>query len=849
MSPDRLQNRGLGILVNALPIYLIPFLFGDEPTKTLFCILATVVSLASDIVPVSVTAFVPVILIQLTGLMEPDKLGSAFMNLEVLTASSLFVIVIVGDRTAVFSKAVLRVICAIGVDAPLLFAYLMTATFVCTFLVPSGIVVILSTVLVERFMATIEEDLCAIEQRGLRASRLRNSSDTADGETSTRTGSRSKARRCSSPTRMFRDRSRYPHNGSDRIARRHLHSPQPGPPLVKQYKVHQPDSVSDIRDEGPRKIMRKTSFDPYTMGSPPGTWAPHLPARRIRSFSEQGNVKRSSILKDTKAGETVSSPDAPSTPTMTIRVAEKYAPDFRLSLYQNLRRTHSAYAPLFRRPSILKPTGTARRSSLCFKRKTAAPDIMQSGASTPSGPSTERKIAAALLSVPVIRRQSILKPSSGFRTRRASVPDYDPSLNDRRLAELDDVLGTRRPKPLQLVEGNRMFAERPMPTTSTPRTTLLKQDMTASFESQQSSLSDTRKLQAICVSLRAALLLGAALTAIFGNLASFWNVPARTAILQHLSNSHFSLLFMKATNAVAMGESTFDVCILHFNQVPDKFDESIREDLNKCAVARLKELGSNRFEEALVAYWFLFFPFYYASNISRSIDAEKLEAPFLGLSAIAMTMLPRRSKRFWSLHRLAPWDVIRTRMPWGVIVMYGSVSSLARLAEASPGDTGPLEHNVVKYIFERVGRTFWRYKSVQVNQLLLSLLAAVLSEILSNATLSNLIVPIVINIASESDTPPVFFVIPVGVAASANVILPVSLPLLMLRESLDIPCSRMIATGLVLKFVAVVTVVLTTNTLGRLTFLREGDIGKEQHLKMINGTLEQVIGARTTFSG
>lgn len=38
--------------------------------------------MASDVIPVPVTAFVPIVLVQLTDLMGPEKLGSAFMNVS-----------------------------------------------------------------------------------------------------------------------------------------------------------------------------------------------------------------------------------------------------------------------------------------------------------------------------------------------------------------------------------------------------------------------------------------------------------------------------------------------------------------------------------------------------------------------------------------------------------------------------------------------------------------------------------------------------------------------------------------------------------------------------------------------
>ncbi|CAN8018504.1 unnamed protein product, partial [Ixodes persulcatus] len=546
-----------------------------------------------------------------------------------------------------------------------------------------------------------------------------------------------------------------------------------GPLLVKQYKVHQPAPLLGTKDDEPHRAVRKTSFDPFPLRS-----VPQLPVRRIQSFSGQGNVKRYSILKDTRTGETGASPDLSPTKPDSSGGDKSSSPE----------------VPFTRKASILKPTGSTQRSSPSFKPNTVGSlAAAQSGPTSPSGPTSERKMSI-LKASPTTRRPSILKPPSDFRAKRASLAscDDDPVPLDKRLAELGDIAGTRRLKPLQMVQGmaNRMFVESPRNAGGAPRVTLLKQEIKAiGVQAHRSRSHRPRRLNfKLCVSLRTALLLGTAMTAIFGNLASFWNVPARKAILQHLSKyqlvSAWSWFIVTIPVATACSLVSFGLIYAIYLVPIEQFDDSLQEDINKCAVARLKELRGYRFEEALVAYWFLLFPFYYVSNISKTYDIEQLEAPLLGLSAIAMSMLPRRSRWFWARHRLAPWDVIKSRMPWSVIVMYGS--SLFRVRPFQ-------EHNVVKYIFDRVGRRFWQYKSVQTNQLLLCLLAAFLSEFVGNTTLNNLMMPTVVNIASDSNTHPVFFVIPVGVAASANIILPVSLPLLMLRESLDIPCSRMVS--------------------------------------------------------
>lgn len=55
----------------------------------------------------------------------------------------------------------------------------------------------------------------------------------------------------------------------------------------------------------------------------------------------------------------------------------------------------------------------------------------------------------------------------------------------------------------------------------------------------------------------------------------------------------------------------------------------------------------------------------------------------LSLSVIMMTMLPEDTMSLVAVRRLATWDLIKSRMPWNVIVMYGSVTSMSRVAKAS----------------------------------------------------------------------------------------------------------------------------------------------------------------------
>ncbi|XP_077505765.1 uncharacterized protein LOC144115299 [Amblyomma americanum] len=857
VAPKSSRGSGPSCIGYSLPLYLVPFALANQEMRSVYCILVTVVTLATGFLPQPITAFVPVILIQVTGIMAPEEMAAELMNIKVITACLLFMVIIIGDQTPVFSRLALRVLCNLGFRAPLLFSYTVAASFVSTFLLPSDICVIFTTAVVERFMANLEEDLSVLEQQWSRTSRKRTSSDTFDqfGESGVR--NRSKRLRVSLGPEMVRMTEAMSRKSRTTLVGAGLGPAQSdwpapsGPLLVKEYKIH-PEPSTDAKEEAQttKRAPRKTSFEPFGVVT---KWAPHLPVRRIRSFSEQGaanQAKRSSILKGTKT------PESPAPPTDSAQSGPSPDPSLLDAAPPESIDVIVTTSPFSRRPSILKPTGGSVQAS--SRRSPPSPE---------ASPSPRMRTAS--------RRSSILKDVAAIRmgskidSKRASVLSFEI---DGQKRSSDGGIFARKSGPLKMVEdySTRLFIGPPRPAYRLPR--FIAGQQSASFESQPNTSTDSRRVQTMCVSLRTAFLLGATLTAVFGNLASFWNVAARAAILRNLSKYATAPLVHGVLAASVYGmwrlvceqafifrcrgtrdspeaTSSYEpitawnwftvtlpvaltgclVCaalIYVVYLVPfEELDDSIQEDIKKCAKARLRELSNRCVQETIMTYWLLGFPFYFASNISRSTEAAYyMEAPLLSISAIVMTMLPAAGTRPLALRRLASWELIRSRMPWAVVVTYGTVSSLTKLAQ---------ERNVVNVLFDWIGPRFWERRSAHTAQLLLCVLAAFLSEFIGNSTLNDLMVPVVVRIASAARTHPLYFVVPVGVIASANVILPMSLPLLMLRESLDIPCTRMILTGLVLKTALVLSMLFTMNTLGTLIFSSQ-EI--EQVLRMVSLT-------------
>ncbi|KAH9376740.1 hypothetical protein HPB48_010964 [Haemaphysalis longicornis] len=72
--------------------------------------------------------------------------------------------------------------------------------------------------------------------------------------------------------------------------------------------------------------------------------------------------------------------------------------------------------------------------------------------------------------------------------------------------------------------------------------------------------------------------------------------------------------------------------------------------------------------------------------------------------------------------------------------------------------------------------------------------------------------------AVASKVPVSFYAVPVCLAASINLVLPVSLPILIMREYVDVKGGHMVAYGLLLKSITVTVVFISMNTIGIMVF-------------------------------
>ncbi|KAH6933610.1 hypothetical protein HPB50_016798 [Hyalomma asiaticum] len=94
-------------------------------------------------------------------------------------------------------------------------------------------------------------------------------------------------------------------------------------------------------------------------------------------------------------------------------------------------------------------------------------------------------------------------------------------------------------------------------------------------------------------------------------------------------------------------------------------------------------------------------------------------------------------------------------------------------------------------------------------QIILAVVAALLSETMNSATLSRMLLPLTIHAALSTRVHPIYYAIPVAVAASSNMIMPITLPLVVLHE---------LFAGLVMKTALLSTLIISMNTTGQYIF-------------------------------
>ncbi|CAN7974688.1 unnamed protein product, partial [Ixodes persulcatus] len=827
-------------------------------------------------------------------------------------SSLLFIIAIVSDETTVFQRLCLRAIGQHSLRMQPLFFLLQLSALMLSTLVPSSIIVIFYTVVIERFVATVEEECLGVYQRRpshaprsvsvdmyLEYTPLkkryrvpRNSSTTGVrkasvmGDTSETTGRTDasastcsslvrhyrmhpegknvpKTRRtsfhlskqvpskellvCGLPSRKIRSsvsgpESRQPwsilKSGSISVRRSLQNGPAGSTRFLAEYdpnmspaernaSVFQGSGATSPRSDTPPPMssgMRKPSLLPSRYLSLPPLASvvtssrkmssrrssvasitskddqPLVPQRRKHLDSLNGWARQMmaggsfKLLQDNFPSDESrkSASETEELPYMKVRASLKGDPKSAADANaigaflelktgaQTLNRMHrsellSAKDVLGKSSTVVVITESPRASLSLVSRTSSKAPVDKSSHSCDA---TER---LACQERPPSRCTSSLL---GDRTEFGEAPTsaLDASLNQR--------------IPTSVSERKIFLTPAEMQSSSADSRLLLD---AASFYSKdlnsgnelQSSLSEAQKVRALCLNLRPAFIVGTAFTAIFGNLIHVATVPTQNSLMKNLKCFEGKCplrwwSWMAVSIPVVLVPCTICWTYIYLTLLLPRNKQQVQPTSAALSSRDAAELGctisrrgAETFRAAVLVYYF------YASieHIFSASDFRNLEASFFSMSIVIMSMMPKSEWRDCCSKTMFSWYSIKTRMPWNVILMFGAVGSFTKLAT---------HYQLVKKFFDKLGNQFWTHGSQNANQYILMCVAAVFSEIIHSGALTEAMAPIVINIATDSGAPPVLYLVPVSLAASVNIIMPISLPMLIIREYLDIPCLQMV---------------------------------------------------------
>ncbi|XP_037513609.1 uncharacterized protein LOC119390127 [Rhipicephalus sanguineus] len=730
-----------------MPVYLLPFIFGDKEGTSIYCILLTVLGLMGRLLPPAVAAMLPIVILPLGDIKSAEWLAPEYMGPRVLTASLLFTIAFLCDETTVFFRLSLHALRRYALRMQPLFLYTHLPVFALSLLLPSNLIVVFSTVFIDRFVTTVHNEIVGTaEQRGSVVRILSGSTSLNYFEDGRRprwgriSGAMSRKARSVSMVSEMTGPSEVSGSSS----------------LVKQYRMHPPVPLP----------IQATLAAPRPEARQKHQIVPHRNPRR----PEHGSRKPSVAKNDAR-------PSAPQTAKSKVKTLPE----------SKVQPESEPVAP---------PKSAAVKLDPKPETKTEA--------RTDQEPEPKTVEVRGVLK----KRYLSLQPSiPSIPSRSGSVPCgrlLSPSDNDQLYPML----------------------QCPLPTT----------DLTGQ-EQQTSSL----RVRALILTARPAFIAGAAYAAIFGNIASFSTLPARGTVLFALGCRddecpvnwwRWFAVSLPVAMICCLLSWTFIYCA-NLVSCDDEIDEQTHEDMSRCARARQQNMKKHTMREALLFYWLVGIPVVSSAYATRHPDGY-VEGPFLGLTLLVLSTAPESTwRRCWSF-RLLCWRRLCSRIPWNIILMLGSITALTKTVE---------EYRLVELCLSKLDDQFWTQRSTKSSQFILVSLAAVLSELVVGDSLARSMAATVVRVAVVTETPVSFYVIPVSLAASINVMLPVSLPLLIMREYQQTKSSHMVACGVFLKCAAVIVIFISMNTIGLILFQEEPPAREHAIFALHNAT--DVVKAST----
>ncbi|KAH7960249.1 hypothetical protein HPB49_018219 [Dermacentor silvarum] len=827
-----------GMLSYLMPFYLCPVLYpGTKESKCFYCVLLMMSWWQVRAMPKPVLAFLPAVALPLLGIMGHDQVATNYLSVDVLTTVLLLWLVLVSDETSTVGRLSYALVGRFGSRAGPVLVLLTASTFVASLVLPQSVVTVFVTCLVERLCNFVREEGLQDAQRCLDRA---VADDTA-------------GRPCDVDTLMLYEelavalwkRHRVGLDDQDSVEcwdadKRGAESPESRRlgALKRKMSILKPSKSAAAQDAAGACTPSGTRFaadlPPDKLSTPPNEAKPLegkliRAKRRRQSFADKPHVfEYNEHRRVTHDMPGASLQEEPSYSRMS-NASPWFTPSQQSSV--SLRGS-------FGKPLSFTAVGTAGEGTPVAEMKCLdhGPSVSLTSAPTVIG------VAASGSGVAFAKAAS----SSESATR-----GFRPAASMQRRVSMAATLGPSRAEPgfggtgsgrlqarrisirypnqafLPGRDGHRVFQRfrtEDRSTASNAMSSVNVPDDEEEDPEEQRLRRNREVLAALCVC--------GSMTSVAGSIASYWFTPAAEAIAANMDSSSLSFwswtLITLPVSLAASALSSFCVYYgtlhAHENQLNEEAEELIR-CYAKLKLGRQERCGQVIFERLILLFWIG----YSGSTIwCRFVHRQDLNTCILGgIVLLASTALSSRPGASPPQSSVSPSqfrnnvDVdgddtpdfrphgsdrglasFASRLPWGVIVIYGAASVITRVAQTT---------GMAKVAFDTA---FWSHQSDLVKQVLLTIASSLMAEFMNAATLCDAILPMVVSLSTDTEHDALYFGLPVAVGASVNTIMPVSLPLVMLHDMAPVTRKQLILTGAFVKTVVVAIILLSMNTTG-----------------------------------
>ncbi|KAL1440705.1 hypothetical protein MTO96_009254 [Rhipicephalus appendiculatus] len=325
------------------------------------------------------------------------------------------------------------------------------------------------------------------------------------------------------------------------------------------------------------------------------------------------------------------------------------------------------------------------------------------------------------------------------------------------------------------------------------------------------------------VAIRSAFLLSVAIVTALGNIVNVARLPSRKMLaIQQTSGPDETLLSAGSVGtlqwmlvAVPGCLAAFLICCCYFyawNLLPyEPNDPEENSVVQMAARTRLKLLNAPIPGKFRQQRWRQNHYVSCAASTYLMLFVVSVLSDFLAVQLSFLAMLNLVAASLYQLMPRAPGSLAPdgrlVTPPWHVVLIAGGAQAVSRFTA---------ECEVLGDLVRSVSKHFCQKRSLLKNQALFCLAICLLAEVSTADVIAEALLPLAPIVASSTGKKAQFFAFPFALCASTNLVLPMSLPIVLVHGFKELDLTQLLIMGVTVKVVLIASALLFTNTTGPL---------------------------------